>query len=176
MRSVARNLMTLVLMTPLLADAQSAADDLFESRGAGEALFLTSRATRTVSVRNVDERGRAPYMQFQVRPCPGGAAVPCEVAFPPVPAGHRLVLEHVNASINFAPGGVRRTALIVLEDAIVVLPTRPSSDPNLVIVNEPALVYYESGETPIFQIVANDDADLPLITTAVSGYLVTLDP
>ena len=137
-----------------------------------------TRAPRTVTVpiRNVDERGRAPYMEFQARSCPGGGALTCEVVFPPVPAGSRLVLEHVNASINFAAGGVKRAGLLAPDDAIFVLPARPTSDPNLGIVNEPVLAYYESGRSPVFQIVANDGSDVPVITAAVSGYLVGLEP
>jgi len=134
-----------------------------------------ARSTRgVVQVRDVDERGRAPYMQFQGRSCPGGAQI-CEVVFPAVPAGKRLVLEHVNASINFAAGGIRRAALLIRELGIFVLPVRSTSDPNLSIVNEPTLTYYESGQTPVFQMVMQDGADASLVTVAVSGYLVDLE-
>lgn len=134
-----------------------------------------TRAVRAVLVRNVDERGRAPYMQFQVQSCPGGGNPTCDVVFPPVPADRRLVLEHVNASINFTPGGVRRTGLLLPAVFIFVLPARPTFDPNLVIVNEPVLAYFESGQTPTFQIVVNDGADAALTTVALSGYLVSLE-
>lgn len=125
-------------------------------------------------VRNTDEKGRNPYMQFQGVACPGGGA-PCQVVFPPVPEGKRLVLEHVNASVNFAAGRVKRLALLTPAKWVFVLPTRPSSDPNLIVVNEPALVYYDSGQTPIFQVVG-DGADAPLVTAVLFGYLVGIDP
>ena len=133
------------------------------------------RSGRVVPVRNVDERGRAPYLQFQGQSChPDGAAI-CNVVFPPIPAGQRLVLEQVNASINFATGGVRRTALVTPEVGIIVFPVRPTSDADLLIVNESTLTYYENEQAPIFQIVLRDGADTPLITVALSGYLVSLE-
>ncbi|HET6371788.1 MAG TPA: hypothetical protein VFG76_00630 [Candidatus Polarisedimenticolia bacterium] len=135
----------------------------------------STRVSRPVLIQSVDEKGRVPYMQFEGRACPGGDALTCVVEFPPVPAGRRLVLEYVNASINFATGGVRRTGLLAPEDFIVVLPTHPILDPNLVIVNEPTLVYYESGQSPIFQLVPNAANDVPLVTVVLSGYLVNLN-
>ena len=139
------------------------------------AVAQLTRPARVVPVRNVDERGRAPYMEFQIQGCPGGGATTCDVVFPAVPAGTRLVLEHVNAGINFAAGGIRRAGLLIREQAIFVLPVRPGSDPNLSIVNEPTLTYFESGQTPIFQLVLQDTNATPLLTVAVSGYLVNLD-
>lgn len=133
-----------------------------------------TRTLRAILVKNVDERGRNPYMEFEALVCPGGGALTCEVVFPPVPAGHRLVLERVNASINFAPGGVRRTALLTPGEMVQVFPAAPISDPDLLIVNESTLVYYDGGESPIFQIAIDESNDDPFITVAVSGYLVDL--
>ncbi len=134
-----------------------------------------SRAIRAVLVRNVDEKGRDPYMQFQGVSCPGRSTLICQVIFPPVPQGKRLVLEHVNSSLTFGAGGIQRTALITPGESIMVLPARPGSDPNLTIVNEPILAYYESGQSPIFQVVTRDGTDGALVTTALAGYFVSLD-
>lgn len=134
------------------------------------------RTAPPVPVRNVDERGRVPYMEFQVVSCPGGDAPTCQIAFPPVPEGKRLVLEHVNASMTFESGVVvRRTGIIAPGNFLFALPARSISDPNLLIVNESILAYYESGQTPIFQVVRNDGADDILVTTVLSGYLVSLE-
>ena len=133
------------------------------------------RTVRPVPIRNVDERGRSPYMEFQVVSCPGGEALTCQIPFPPVPAGHRLVLEHVNASINFATGGVRRTGILVPGDFLFALPARSISDPNLLVVNESILAYFESDQTPIFHVVLIDGTEAALVTTVLSGYLVNLD-
>jgi hypothetical protein len=114
-------------------------------------------------------------MQFQGVSCPGRSTLVCQVVFPPVPQGKRLVLEHVNASLAFGSGGIQRTALLTPGESIVVLPMRPSSDSNLVIVNEPILAYFESGQSPIFQVITREGADGPLVTTALAGYFVNLD-
>lgn len=135
-----------------------------------------ARTLRSVLVRNVDEKGRTPYMQFQTVTCPGQGALICQMTFPPVPEGKRLVLEHVNASVNFALGGIQRIALLLPSDFIFVLPARPISDPNVVIVNETVLAYFESGQSPVFQVISKDGLDVPLVTTALSGYLITLEP
>jgi len=75
--------------------------------GRSYATPASAQWVKVALVKNVDEKGRAPYMQFQARSCPGGGATECQVVFPPVPAGKRLVLECVNASVNFATNGVR---------------------------------------------------------------------
>lgn len=141
---------------------------------AGYAVPAAAQQGGATLVRNADEKGRNPYLQFQGVACPGGPA-PCQVVFPPVPEGKRLVLEHVNASVNFSAGRIRRLALLTPARWVFVLPSRPNTDPNVVIVNEPALVYYDSGQTPIFQVVG-DGADAPLVTAVLSGYLVGLEP
>jgi hypothetical protein len=76
-------------------------------------------------VKNVDERGRAPYMHFQALTCPGGGTTGCQVVFPPVPQGKRLVLERVNASVNFATSGVRVTGLLAPNDILFLCPRGP---------------------------------------------------
>lgn len=131
---------------------------------------------RVALVKNVDERGRAPYMHFQASSCPGGGATECQVVFPPVPAGKRLVLERVNASVNFATNGVRVTGLLAPQDVLFVLPARSMSDPSVLIVNESTLAYFESGQSPIFHLVVNNSVDVPFVTAVVSGYLVNLEP
>lgn len=135
-----------------------------------------TRAIQSVLVRNVDEKGRNPYMQFQGVSCPGRDTLVCQVIFPPVPQGKRLVLEQVNASLAFGAGGIRRTALLTPGESIVVLPARPAFDPSLVIVNEPTLAYFESGQSPIFQVVTREGTDGPLVTATLSGYFVNLEP
>ena len=56
----------------------------------------------TVPVRNIDEKGRNPYQQSGVTGC--GASGLCDLAFAQVPAGKRLVIEHVSANVNPNPG------------------------------------------------------------------------
>jgi len=135
-----------------------------------------AQVVRAALVKNVDEKGRSPYMQFQPRVCSRNSTKSCDVVFPPVPAGKRLVLEHLNAGINFATSGVRFAGVLIAQDSgLSVFPTRPSGDPNLTIVNEPTLLYFEAGQTPTFRIGVNNDADVPVVTATLSGYLVDLE-
>jgi len=138
------------------------------------ALAQWARAIRPVLVKNIDERGRNPYMQFQVVACAGGLEPACAVTFPPVPDGQRLVVEHVNVSVAFAGAGVKRIGLLTPAQSIFVLPQAPTSNADLVIVNEPLLAYFESGQTPVVHIIRADAGDDVLITAAVSGYVVDL--
>ncbi len=134
---------------------------------------------RPAAVRNLDEPGRNPYMDFVVLSCSGADTSSCDVVFHPVPEGKRLVLEQVNVSVNLVAGplgGVKRIGILRPAESIIVLPTSPSPDPNLVIVNQRVLTYYESGQTPMLQISLAGDVDDALVTAAVSGYFVDLDP
>lgn len=127
-----------------------------------------------VPVRNADERGRVPYVETRALFCQGGGALICETPFPSVPAGYRLVLEGVNASINSSVSGVRRAALVAPGGVLFVLPTSPPSASEPVIVHEAVLAYYEGGQAPDFQVVVNDGRDTPFVTATVSGYLARL--
>lgn len=128
-----------------------------------------------VLVRDVDERGRAPYMQFRALLCDDAGTLTCDVSFAPVPEGYRLVLEHVNASVNLTGANVQRTALLAPGQFIFVLPSSAPSGEGLVIVNETVLAYFEGGQSPVFQVNLDVVGDAPLITAVVSGYLVSLD-
>ena len=58
--------------------------------------------------------------------------------------GKRLVLERVNASINFTTHGIRVAALLAPQDVLFVLPAHPVFDPNVFVVNESTLTYFKS--------------------------------
>jgi hypothetical protein len=46
----------------------------------------------------IDDPGRVPYMAFTTTFCSGTT---CGIGFPAVPAGHRLVLQHLSGFLNF---------------------------------------------------------------------------
>jgi len=140
------------------------------------ALAQTSRAT---VVKNVDEKGRSPYMQFQGRACLGGGNIICDITFPPVPAGKRLVVERVSASVIFAPGGVRLASLLAPSNAQFFFPVQPTdtkvtADPVFV-VNDSTLAYFEAGQSPVFHWIFNNGADVPVVSSTLSGYLIDLE-
>src|SRR5215469_7202019 len=75
--------------------------------------------TDIVAVRNVDEKGRIPYMQNVDVGCL--TSVFCDAVYPPVPAGMRLVVEHVSANIFVNPGGINTTVLFVANGTVGLL-------------------------------------------------------
>ena len=131
-----------------------------------------AQAISATLVKNVDEKGRAPYMQYGVRVCQGEAI--CDLAFPPVPAGKRLVVEHVNGGVSFAANTLRFTALVAPQNVQFLLPARPISDANLMIVNESTLAFFETGQIPVFRAGLSSTTDTTPINATISGYLVDL--
>jgi len=129
--------------------------------------------TDTVAVRNVDEKGRIPYMQNVDVGCL--TSVFCDAVYPPVPAGMRLVVEHVSANIFVNPGGVNATFLFAANRAVrFSLPGRSMAAPNLVGVNEQVLAYYEAGEQPTYEVVFSTPSNSGSVGSAISGYLINL--
>ena len=123
-------------------------------------------------IKNLDEKGRKPYMEHQDMVCNKGPV--CELSFPPIPTGKRLVVEHVNAGIGIPTGGVRFTSLVTQGSNQCLLPARQVADPTLQIVNEPLLVYFESGEAPIFRVNLTSTATVAFVSSTVTGYLIDL--
>jgi len=65
-----------------------------------------------VSVKNIDERGRNPY--FVSLHCESRNSNGCSASAAPIPAGMRLVIEHVNGTIQVRnPGVVQRFDVLV---------------------------------------------------------------
>jgi len=152
---------------------------LFAASGTFGAIPAMAQTPTPTAVKNVDEKGRAPYMQSMARACPGGSAVICQAVFPAVPAGKRLVVERVNASIVFAAAGVRIAGLLTPLNTLFYFPLhltdpRGESDP-VFLVNESTLAFFEAGQSPIFHVVFNSRSDVPFINSTISGYLVDLE-
>jgi hypothetical protein len=59
---------------------------------------VTAEQSTVWAIENRDERGRVPY-SHSMR-CAERDANACSVAFPPVPAGMRLVIEHINSGLQ----------------------------------------------------------------------------
>jgi hypothetical protein len=127
-----------------------------------------------VAVRNIDEKGRNPYMQGGFVNCPPANGL-CDTLFPPVPAGKRLVVEHVSANIGLNPGsGINGAFLLAGGNAVFSLPGRSMATPQIVGVNEQVLAYYEAGQTPVFRLAWAGGGNGGEASSVLSGYLVDL--
>ena len=136
---------------------------------------VTGSAVVSGAVKNVDEPGRNPYMI--TLSCVEVTTNACHVETPPVPAGKRLVLKHVNVAIRLRSPGTLHTYILFLSGSghNATLPARlVSSTAPLVnfIVNEPVLTYVEPGQSVIAQALST--TLVVEATTTLSGYLVDL--
>lgn len=127
---------------------------------------------RAALVKNVDEKGRAPYQQSGFVQCTNGNSF-CDLFLPAVPANKRLVVEHVSANI-FAPVGLNGTFLIVGGNTSSALPGRSTSAPTLLAVNETVLMYFEAGASPLYRVVPSVADGSASFSATITGYLVDL--
>jgi hypothetical protein len=134
---------------------------------------------RAALVKNIDERGRAPYM-VQATCGTVAIAIQCEADFPVVPANKRFVVEYVNGLVSAAHGnfqgaflnvpsaGQVRVSLLAHFDAT------NASNRDQYTISMPAVVYYEPGQVPFAVLAAEASPGLLGGTITLSGYLVDL--
>src|ERR1035437_2372793 len=141
---------------------------------------------RAAVVKNIDERGRVPYM-VQVH-CDGGAGVTnqCAGSFPAVPGNRRFVVEYINGRIDVVHNrfygaylGVPSAGQGFLQ-GFLILSTHLETfifetNTDVYSVSMPVVLYYEAGQIAVVQLFAgltgNDPVDGPI---TLSGYLVDL--
>jgi hypothetical protein len=127
--------------------------------------------------KNIDERGRNPYIQYQS--CYAPALNTCTAFFPPVPTGMRLVVEHINmavatatplTSVDFTGNGV-----IFGYPFLQVQGIDPSGN-TIYVANQPLLTYFEAGQTPAVGIYTKA-AGYEFVSSNITltGYLVNLN-
>ena len=127
---------------------------------------------RAALVKNVDEKGRIPYAQNANLECTTATGF-CNVAFPsPIPAGKRLVVENVNATIESA-SGVANTHIEGHGSLNYGLPSHTNNQ-FLFTVNETVLAFYEAGDTPIFGVALGPGGTSAGFNVTITGYLVDL--
>jgi hypothetical protein len=135
---------------------------------------------RAAVVKNIDERGRAPYIVSATcfsRPFSGV----CMASFPAVPANRRLVVEYVNGQLD-ADHGLFSSAYLSVPSASS-FPIRLASHVesfddfrDLYSISMPVVFYYEAGQMPVVSVQATVLAENPLRggSFTLSGYLVDL--
>jgi hypothetical protein len=139
-------------------------------------LPLPVKIPATVSVKNIDERGRNPYM-VNVH-CESSSSNSCNVATPLVPVGKRLVVEHINGTAQLKdPAAVTNWEVFVPSNSIVVATLPPhlvfdNGNINNLAANESVLLFVEAGQSMTAQIVASNlNVNMSML---FSGYLVDL--
>ncbi len=153
-------------------------------------LLLSLTAQKAISQiraalsKNVDEPGRLPY-QAEVDfggSCFGGNSF-CIVAFPPVPAGKRLVVEHVTAlafvrnggQVNlfaFGDGNSTNTGNVALLQPTFSALYAADAFEFAWSIDKPIKLYYEPGTTPKVKIQASVGFGAFASNMTLHGYLI----
>jgi hypothetical protein len=135
---------------------------------------------RAALVQNVDEPGRNPYQETQFVIC---AAQNCNFTFATVPAGKRLVLTHVNGTVNTAGGTVPITliqsSLGGSPFATVWVPLTKStvhSNATRFMISSDVLAYFGPGEQPsgFDGLFSTPDSFVGGAQLMLTGYYVNL--
>jgi hypothetical protein len=87
---------------------------------------VTNPAAAPVLALNVNDPGRIPYQSMLFSICPDGSLF-CAFAFPTVPSGHRLVIQHVSIEAGTKDNN-SGTGVVILQ---IVSSTSPISNPIL---------------------------------------------
>jgi hypothetical protein len=130
--------------------------------------------TDTVNVKNIDERGRNPY--FVSLHCESQNSNGCGASAPAVPAGKRLVIEQVNATIQVrSPGVIQGFDVLVGNSFRGYMPGQLVWNDGVLTnfaINETVLIFAEAGQTPQIQFSSTEIG--VNATGRLSGYLVDL--
>jgi hypothetical protein len=128
-------------------------------------------------VKNIDERGRNPYIQSIT--CFTATLNNCTAFFPPVPAGMRLVVEHINISVD-TPTALSNVDLSgnasIIEYPFLQQQGTDLGGNMIYIANQLMLTYYEAGQTPEISIFTKAGG-FQFISSGITltGYLVNLN-
>ena len=123
---------------------------------------------QTTQVRDVDDPGRIPYQSLQQVK----AGPTLEFDFPVVPAGHRLVIQHVSGDVNLQSIPNNQVEALVEATGGASSFFVPFSK-TLARFDQPIQLYVDAGEAPIVVVLA----DLGITPTdhgfvTLTGYLL----
>jgi hypothetical protein len=127
---------------------------------------------RAAFVKNIDEPGRSPY---QVRASGGTSTHFCQVVFPPVPAGKRLVIDTLNVLADIPVATNRGLGQFSPDGAVVLDFSFSSAGASYWVANLNARAYAESGSTPVITVLVDLGKSCTLPNATLTGYLVDLN-
>jgi hypothetical protein len=135
-----------------------------------------AHAQRAALVQEVYGPGRSPYQHNQLynpsaQICPNQFF--CQIAFPPVPAGKRLVVSHVSATYSMNAGASE--AIVSLGASLfdtIDLPAPVFVGFNRYVASSPITYYFETGQTPYVFITGSSVITNNTGHASIVGYLV----
>ena len=135
---------------------------------AGVAMLASSiqgiNAAQTTQVREVDDPGRIAYESEQHL-----GAEQLTVFFPVVPAGHRLVIQHVSGTVTFQSAVSEVNALVISPEGFSAF--QPPFTKNITQFDQLVQLYVDAGNTPQVTVAAAD-ALAAFGELALTGYLL----
>ena len=137
-------------------------------------LSIGNTAANPLYIRDVDGPARQPFSFFGN--CESTSSNICQIRVPAIPAGKRLVLQHVNGAVQvFGTTRILNYNVFVGNGALAMPATVVSADGSTsnYAINEPVLAYLEPGAELIVQPSASDTR--LIATTRLSGYFVDLN-
>ncbi len=153
---------------------------LFVSRLAlaavGALACLSASAQKAALVQEVYGPGRTPYQSNQLYN-PSASICPnqfyCQIAFPPVPGGRRLVVTHASATYSMNSGATE--AIVSIGNGLfstMDLPAPVNVGANRYVASSPITYYFEPGETPYIFITGGSVVTGNTGHASLVGYLV----
>jgi hypothetical protein len=138
-------------------------------------VFAAAQAPRTPaapvqSTVNVDEPGRIPYQTAALGHCYGTV---CHATFEAIPAGHRLVIQHVSGNVSTldpVPDGTRVLLSMTNTVQFMSVPVSPFI-PGVSVggFDQPVEFYVDGGQTPTVQANIGVSA-MDTFTPSLIGY------
>jgi hypothetical protein len=129
---------------------------------------------------SIDNPGRAPYQSFAPVTCNGSI---CFSSYPVVPAGHRLVIQHVSGTLEFGGASITIPTTILVrvgyfngsvQEFFSEFFASVQNNVGLTSFDQSVLGYIEAGASPEVQVnLYGSPASLgPFSPIALTGYLL----
>jgi hypothetical protein len=142
----------------------------------GLAACLPAGAQKAALVQELYGPGRTPYQSNQLYG-PSPSICPnqfyCQVAFPPVPGGKRLVVTHASATYSM-PSGASEAIVSIGKGLFdtMDLPAPVNVGGNRYVASSPITYYFEPGETPYIFITGSSVVTNNTGHASIVGFLV----
>jgi hypothetical protein len=129
---------------------------------------VVNPATNPALTRNVDDPGRIAYQSTAACILDSNF---CGFDFPAVPKGHRLVVQHVSASLNGLNPAGAQVSLSGGANGAVSSFLAPPSFQGVIQFDQPVLQYFDAGSAPSLGATA-DTTLLSVSSATIFGYLL----
>ena len=143
----------------------------------GATMITSAMAQRPAITQDRDQAGRNFY--YQQIPCGGVTTGYCQITFPTVPAGQRLIITYVSV-LNQMPvaNTIESIDLRILGSSIVAFlncQMNPGTGGGTVnyTTNEPVFAKFDAGEAPQLVTFTSSSANFTSLAI-ISGYMITI--